>query len=898
MSGENGDTAVSPAAAGAAPVAVATSGVVAGWVEYRGPDGRVYYHNSSIGKTQWTKPEEMMTAVERALLNQPWKEYSAEGGRKYWFNTETQKSSWEMPEAYKKALGQASTPATPAPATPVAIPTGPAAQTRDRRDFQRDYTRENIPESRQIAYGNGHDTSSSSVPTALVPTNSDNVPNYSTAEEAEAAFVKLLRRSGVQPDWTWEQALRAIVRDPQYRAIREAKDRRAAFDKFCHDVVANDKERAKERLTKLRTDFATMLKSHPEIKHYTHWRTARPIIEGETIFRSTDSENERRLLFDDYIDDLRRAHRDQRAAARKTAMDGLVELLPKLNLEPYTRWADARPVLEATPPFAQDDKYRALSKLDVLTVFQTHMKALERGFNDARQHDKTAKLRRERKHREAFVALLGELARDGKIKAGSKWSQVFPLLKDDSRYLDLVGQTAGSTPQELFWDLVDEEQRALRGTRNDVEDVIDDKHFEVTPKTTFDSFLAVMKDDSRTANIDRDVLALIFEKLQERKKEKRSDDDRLAERRERRALDDFRVYLKRVDPPITAIDTYDKVKSRIQSSEEFLAVTSDDARESAFDKYVRRLRDRDDEEKDRMRQRRGDRRDRSDDRDRDRERDRDRDRRGDRSVRHSSRRSRSPEADSYEADRRRAMAERERNYRRSSVAAESSDGRDRERDRSRSDRDRDRRDRDRDRDLRDRDRERDRDRDRDYDRRDRDRDLRDRDRERDRDRDRERERDRDRDLRDRDRERDRDRDLRDRDRVSLRGGDAESHYDRERREREEERERQYRRRLADRNADELNYGDDKPPSVRRRTREDNEAADRRDSRDSKRLRRESPAANAGEASAEKSDKTDKNKSAATTAEPTKPKTTKTKSKSRAGNEDKHSGSEEGEIDED
>ena len=317
----------------------------------------------------------------------------------------------------------------------------------------------------------------------------------------------------MQPDWTWEQALRAIVRDPAYRAIREAKDRRAAFDKYCQDVVASDKERAKERLAKLRADFATMLKSHPEIKHYTHWRTARPMIEGETIFRSTSSEEERRRLFDDYIDDLRRAHREARAAARKTAMDSLVELLPKLQLEPYTRWADARPIIEATPPFAHDENFRALSKLDVLTVFQAHMKALERGFNDARQRDKTAKLRRERKNREAFVALLGELGRAGKIKAGTKWSQIFPLLRDDPRYLALVGQASGSTPQELFWDLVDEEQRALRGTRNDVEDVVDDKHFEVTPKTTFDSFLAVMKDDRRTANIDRDVLALIFEKV-------------------------------------------------------------------------------------------------------------------------------------------------------------------------------------------------------------------------------------------------------------------------------------------------------------------------------------------------------------------------------------------------
>lgn len=394
--------------------------------------------------------------------------------------------------------------------------TDQAASTRDRRDFQRDYARENMNgfAPRQTFMSNGHDARAFSA--ALVPTNSDNLPSYANAEEAEAAFIKVLRRGGVEPDWTWEQALRAIVRDPAYRSIRDAKERRAVFEKYCRETVANDKERAKERLTKLRADFATMLKSHPEIKHYTYWRTARPMIEGETIFRSTSSEEERRQLFDDYVDDLRRVHRETRAAARKSAMDHLAEMMPKLNLEPYTRWSDARPIIEGTPPFTHDEKYQALSKLDVLTVFQSHMKALERNFNDARQTEKTAKVRRERKNREAFIALLGELSRNGKIKAGSKWSQVFPLLRDDPRYIALVGQAVGSTPQELFWDLVDEEQRALRGTRNDVEDVIDDQHFEVTLKTTFDSFLAVMKSDRRTANIDRDVLALVFEKVSSR----------------------------------------------------------------------------------------------------------------------------------------------------------------------------------------------------------------------------------------------------------------------------------------------------------------------------------------------------------------------------------------------
>lgn len=282
----------------------------------------------------------------------------------------------------------------------------------------------------------------------------------------------MLRRSNVQPDWTWEQALRAIVKDPQFRAIKDPRDRKAAFEKYCHDVIIQDKERVKERLTKLRSDFATMLRSHAEIKYYTRWKTARPMIEAETIFRSTNDESERRQLFEDYIQDLKKSHKEQQIALRRSAMDGLIDLLPKLELDPYSRWSEAHQLIHNTAPFKQEEKYKTLNNYDILTAFQNHVKALERTFNDAKQMEKNKKSRKERQARDGFIALLQELRQSGKIKAGSKWSQLYPYVENDARYQAMLGQH-GSTPMELFWDVVEEEERALRGTRNDVLDVID-----------------------------------------------------------------------------------------------------------------------------------------------------------------------------------------------------------------------------------------------------------------------------------------------------------------------------------------------------------------------------------------------------------------------------------------
>ena len=173
-----------------------------------------------------------------------------------------------------------------------------------------------------------------------------------------------------------------------------------------------------------------------------------------------------------------------------------------------------------------------------------------------------------------------------------------------------------------------------------------------------------------------------------------------------------------------------------------MAVSTEDLRRQAFDKVIKRLKEKEeDAERDRAK-----RRDRTSvDR-----RDRDRDRRSGGARPYRS--SRSPEVDAYEADRRKAIADREKNYRKGSAAdsllspARRGD-RDRERDREH--------------------------RDRDY-----------------------------------DRERDYDRPSR-----SRREPPPLSHYDRERRDREEERERLYRRRGDPRGSiDELPYGDETKPA--------------------------------------------------------------------------------------
>lgn len=207
-----------------------------------------------------------------------------------------------------------------------------------------------------------------------------------------------------------------------------------------------------------------------------------------------------------------------------------------------------------------------------------------------------------------------------------------------------------------------------------------------------------MRTDRRTATIDQETLRLIFDRLQEKVLRRTEDEKHAANRQQRRAIDLLRSRIKHLEPSVLATDSWEDVKPRIEKMEEYRAVDSEDARRSAFDKVVRRLKEKE-EDAERDREARG----------RDRPSRRDHYERGDRDDRNgqrwsaSGRHSRTPEPDAYEADRRKAQADRERSYRKASGFSSPPSHRDRDRDRGKE------RDRDRDRE-RDRDRGRDRDR--------------------------------------------------------------------------------------------------------------------------------------------------------------------------------------------
>jgi len=61
---------------------------------------------------------------------------------------------------------------------------------------------------------------------------------FQTIEEGEKAFTHLLRKAGVDANWTWDQTMRAIITDPLYKALNSLAEKKACWEKVLLFILS------------------------------------------------------------------------------------------------------------------------------------------------------------------------------------------------------------------------------------------------------------------------------------------------------------------------------------------------------------------------------------------------------------------------------------------------------------------------------------------------------------------------------------------------------------------------------------------------------------------------------------------------------------------------------------
>ncbi|KAJ7218318.1 hypothetical protein C8J57DRAFT_1732256 [Mycena rebaudengoi] len=312
------------------------------WTEHRNPEGRAYWFNTGTKVSVWEKPDVLKTPFERALNQTKWKEYFS-GGRKYYYNTETKGSKWDMPDELLLVLEKVEreTPETPArPAAPGFTPVGPGALVAVGADLSAIAANgaAAAPEN-PLAVGMHTGGAPFPTPPGVLPSHS-NLPEdpmiphngFATLEEGERAFTHLLRKAGVDPTWPWGKTMRAIITDPLYKALSTLAEK-VCFQKYTTHLKAKELEDKEARFAKLRPALRNMLKGNPNVFHYTTFSTAHKLFAAHPIWQQTRIESEHRLIFDEYLSELKNREVQETRAARAGSISTVVAMFKELNVD-------------------------------------------------------------------------------------------------------------------------------------------------------------------------------------------------------------------------------------------------------------------------------------------------------------------------------------------------------------------------------------------------------------------------------------------------------------------------------------------------------------------------------------------------------------------------------------
>ncbi|KAF9130092.1 hypothetical protein BGW39_003496 [Mortierella sp. 14UC] len=605
------------------------------WKEYSTPEGKKYYHNAKSSETVWTAPEEYKTLVDELAEETKAKE-KAPGSVATASTSGTNTTSTTATTSASTAAAAASSitavvtpipvtsmttlpvrPLTPNSSSTVSIPSPlrhqaipPASHQYQHQQSGRDldgattfmpnqnssFRQPPFPQqqgARPPRFQQTYVNMNQSVPRPSVQESEvTQTPEFATKQEAEEAFKGLLKETGVTSTWTWEQTMRAVVTNPMYRALKTTAERKTAFQEYVDDCRVQERKEEKERQQKQKQDLLELLKSSDKVTHASRYTTISRIFAAEPAFKAIEDDRLRFSIFDGYVGELIRQEKEEARQRRKAGMSALLPLYQSMGgITLLTKWSQVQEMLQESKEFKDSDVMSGLNKIDQLSVFEDYIKQLEKEYDQNRIRERVLRKRTERKRREAFKELLTELRTTGQLNAKSCWMQIHPLIKEDPRYISILGQP-GSTPMELFWDLIEDLDERLYQDRKMVQNVLTSIDYQVQPETNFDEFQAAVSKQEKAADILTEDLKLIFEQLLGKAIHHNKEEKRRQEKLARKKAESFRFMLKNLDPAVTVDSAWDDVKVKAESTTEYMALETDEKRREIFDRYIERLKER------------------------------------------------------------------------------------------------------------------------------------------------------------------------------------------------------------------------------------------------------------------------------------------------------------------
>ncbi|KAK7473354.1 hypothetical protein BaRGS_00035402 [Batillaria attramentaria] len=581
------------------------------WGEFKAPDGRTYYYNNVTKKSSWEKPDELKSPTEKLLSQCPWKEYKSDSGKVYYHNSQTKESCWtkpkELEELEEKIRQQESKQAeesAAAPAVPLTTSQSSAPSSAIQAAMEATLASISLPPPPSANQAPALPTvvPPVAVTAAVAPAAKAKAPSSDESEEeapppkkeyifknkkeAIEAFKALLKEKDVPSTASWESAMKLIINDGRYGALRHLNEKKQAFNEYKTQRAKEEKEEQRIRAKQAKEDLEQFLLSNDKMNSSVKYWKADNIFGDHEIWKAV-SDRDRRDLFDDVVHLLAKREKEEAKMLRKRNIKVFSEILDSMpNLQYCTTWSEAQQMLLDNPRFTEDPDLENMDKEDALICFEEHIRMLEQEYDDEKERERRRQKRVQRKNRESFLVLLDELHEQGKLNSMSLWMDLYPAISQDVRFTNMLGQ-AGSTPLDLFKFYVEDLKARFHDEKKIVKEILKERSFFIEVTTTYEDFSAVIMSDKRSGNLDTGNIKLTYnsliEKAEAREKERLKEEARKLKKMET----NFKNALSKIG---VEMDTkFEEAKAKLERDPAWESITLESERIRLFKEHITAL---------------------------------------------------------------------------------------------------------------------------------------------------------------------------------------------------------------------------------------------------------------------------------------------------------------------
>uniref|UniRef100_A0A2K1Z4Z7 Pre-mRNA-processing protein 40A-like n=1 Tax=Populus trichocarpa TaxID=3694 RepID=A0A2K1Z4Z7_POPTR len=602
------------------------------WKEFTSPDGRKYYFNKVTKQSKWEIPEELKLArarVEKPSIMETQSEVSANSHAP----TSVLPSMGKAPSSADALSSTAQgAPSSPVPVKPVAVAGNsqsqlasessalrvmPSSMTTNADEVQ---TTESpvagVPKNAEInatAVNTITAPMSDSFSAHDKPSSEDDAPAqdkqeaekdvvidekvnnvtleeksinqdpllYADKLEAKNAFKALLESANVGSEWTWDQAMRVIINDKRYGALKTLGERKQAFNEFLGQKRKQEAEERRIKQKKTREEFKKMLEGSKELTASMRWSKVATLFENDERFKAVERERDRRDLIETYLQELEEKERAKAHEERKRNIMEYRQFLESCEfIKASTQWRKVQDRLEA------DERCSRLEKIDRLEIFQDYLHDLVKEEEEQRKIQKEEQRKAERKNRDEFRKLLEEHVASGTLTAKTNWRDYHLKVKDLHAYVAVASNASGSTPKDLFEDVSEELQKQYHEDKTWIKDVVKLKKVPLASNWTLQDMKVAIIEDVNSPPISDVNLKMVFDELLERAREK---EEKEAKKRKRLA-DDFLNLLQSIKD-ITASSKWESFKEIFEGSQEYSSIGEEAFCREMFEEYISQLKE-------------------------------------------------------------------------------------------------------------------------------------------------------------------------------------------------------------------------------------------------------------------------------------------------------------------